>query len=353
MKLCKKLLSFALVLVFMLGICVGFASADGAKELHMLCYNVAGLPSISGIIGMQGVNVPDNQYVLGKQLNALDYDVIAVQEDFGYHCLLSSGLTKYRYKTVHSGGIPGGDGMNIFSKYPVYNAKRTPWDMTYGVITDGADELTPKGILYSVIDLGDGLCVDFYVIHADAYDGEGSRAARTDNFRQLAALIASKGTSRPVIVTGDFNTTSHLDQGADFTRMLITEAGFKDAWTEIHNGGNYVDYSRHAASGLSYWGNWDSVEKVLYRDGGGYHVEATECEYKDFLNKGVSISDHKAVSSLLRFTKIEEVTPSTEKLTITRPNLIGALVNKVTVTVRDLYKISQHFDDVIALLKGA
>ena len=142
----------------------------------------------------------------------------------------------------HSSGIPGGDGMNVFSKYPIYNAERTPWDMTYGVIKEGADELTPKGILYSVIDLGDGLYVDFYVIHADAFDGEGSRAARNDNFRQLAELIASKGSTRPVIVTGDFNTSSHLDQGAEFTRIMITEGGFKDAWTELYNGGNYTDY---------------------------------------------------------------------------------------------------------------
>ena len=352
MKAFKKILSFALVLMLMLSLCAGFASADGAKEIKLLSYNVAGLPSIQGIIGMQNVNVPDNQYRLGKQLNTLGYDIIAVQEDFGYHCILSRGLTNYPYKTVHSGGIPGGDGMNIFSKYPIYNAKRTPWDMTYGVINDGADELTPKGILYSLIDLGDGLYIDLYVIHADAFDGEGSRAARNDNFRQLAEMIAAKGTARPVIVTGDFNTTSHLDQGAEFTRILISEAGFKDAWTELYNGGDYVDYSSHAATGTPYWGNWDSVEKVLYRDGGGIHVEAADFEYKSFTNKDVSISDHNAASATLRFTKTDDTVPETGRLRVTMPDPLGALTNKLVVIVRDLQKIFRHFDEVLALLQG-
>ena len=352
MKSFKRILSFALVLLLMLGVCVSFASAEDAKEIRLLNYNVAGLPSIQGIIGMQNVNVPDNQYSLGKQLNASEYDIIAVQEDFGYHCILSSGLTSYPYKTVHSGGIPGGDGMNIFSKYPIYNTKRTPWELTYGVINEGADELTPKGILYSVIDLGDGLHVDLYVIHADAFDGEGSRAARNDNFRQLAALIASKGSARPVIVTGDFNTTSHLAQGAEFTRIMITEAGFKDAWTELYNGGNYTDYSSHAAGGTAYWGNWDSVEKVLYKDGGGVHVEVTDFEYKCFINKEVSISDHNAAAALLSFTKTEDIAPSTERLRVTLPDPVGSLLNKLCVTVRDLQKIFLHFDELLALLKG-
>lgn len=352
MKSFKKILSFALVLLLMLSLCVSFSSAEDTKTIKLLSYNVAGLPSIQGIIGMQDVNVPDNQYRLGKQLNSTGYDIIAVQEDFGYHCLLSSGLTSYPYKTVHSGGIPGGDGMNIFSKYPIYNAKRTTWEMSYGVITDGADELTPKGILYSVIDLGGGMQVDLYDVHADAFDGEGSIAARNDNFRQLAVLIASKNSTRPVIVTGDFNTSSHLGQGAEFTRIMIREAGFKDAWTELNNDGKYGNYGSYESSGTSYWGNWDSVEKVLYKDGGGIHVEVDDFEYKDFLNKGVSISDHKAAAATLTFTKTDNVTPNTEKLRVTKPDLLGSLVNKVSVTVKDLQKIALHFDDLLGLLKG-
>ena len=47
--------------------------------------------------------------------------------------------------------MPGGDGLNVFARVPVYNETRTTWDSLYGVIDDGADEMTPKGILYTVL----------------------------------------------------------------------------------------------------------------------------------------------------------------------------------------------------------
>ena len=349
MKHSKRILSFLLALVLMISLCAGFASAadSDTKTVKMLCYNVAGLPSISGLMGQQGVNVADNQRALGKLLNTKGYDVIAVQEDFGYHCLLSAGLTNYRYKTIHSGGIPGGDGMNVFAKFPIYNAKRTAWNKASGVFNDG-DELTPKGILYTVLDLGDGILVDFYVIHADAFDDAGSVAARNDNFRQLAALIQSKDNGRPVIVTGDFNTSSHEVHGAAFTQYMIKDCGFKDAWTELYNGGNYENYSGH--SGAS-WGNWDSVEKFLYRDGKDVKVNISEFQYLDFQNKGVSISDHKAAGATVQFTKLDESVQNTGRLYVAMPNLIGAVTNKISVTLKDIGKILLHADELVGLLK--
>ena len=347
MRSLKRVLSFTLVLLLMLGLCVSFAWAEESREVKLLSYNVAGLPSIQGIIGMQGVNVSDNQYQLGKQLNTSGYDIIAVQEDFGYHCLLSSGLTRYPYKTVHSGGIPGGDGMNIFSKYPIYNAKRTPWDMTYGVINDGADELTPKGILYTALYLGDGLYVDLYVIHADAFDDENSRAARNDNYRQLYALIESRGTDRPVIVTGDFNTSSHLEHGASFTDFMITKASFTDAWTKLYNDNNYDDYSVHGADGTPFWGNWDSVEKVLYRDGGNIHVDVTDFNYLDFFNGSKAISDHKAAEATITFTPQDPVTENTEPMTVPPYDLQKAIKTKIYVTLKDVCTILNSVQNLL------
>lgn len=348
MKRIRKAAALLLVLALLLSLCAVTTFADDARELSMLCYNVAGLPSIGKLIGMEGADVPGNQRSLGKQLNRSGYDVIAVQEDFGYHALLSGGLTAYSYKTAHTGGIPGGDGMNVFSKLPLGNVKRTAWNSAYGVINDGADELTPKGILYTVLDLGGGITVDFYVIHADAYDGEGSTAARNDNFRQLAALIEARGTDRPVIVTGDFNTSAHIYNGDVFLDALIDGCGLKDAWIELHNDGKYTDFSAYSGS---YWGVWDSVEKFLYRDGGGVHIEALSFEYVDYLNGGRSVSDHKAASATFRFTKTGSFAPVPGVLCPSLPNPLGVLVRKAVTTVRDLYKIFTHFDDLLAYLK--
>lgn len=87
------------------GICA--AALDESVSVHMLCYNVAGLPDINAILGRDGAkDVEGNQAQLGAQLNESSYDVIAVQEDFGYHSSLVKGMTAYPYKTNHTGGIP-------------------------------------------------------------------------------------------------------------------------------------------------------------------------------------------------------------------------------------------------------
>ena len=348
MQFTKRVLSLVLSLLLVLSLCVIPASAEesGVKTVKLLCYNIAGLPSIGSIMGMKGVNVPDNQLKLGKQLNQRDYDVIAVQEDFNYHCFLSSGLTNYKYKTNHTGGVPGGDGMNVFSKYPLYNEKRTTWEKAAGVFDDG-DELTPKGILYTALYLGDGLYVDFYVIHADAFDDENSRAARNDNFRQLYALIESRGTDRPVIVTGDFNTSSHLEHGASFTDFMITKASFTDAWTKLYNGNNYDDYSVHGADGTPFWGNWDSVEKVLYRDGGNIHVDVTDFNYLDFFNGSEAISDHKAAEATITFTPQDPVTENTELMTVTPYDFQKAIKTKIYVTLKDVCTILNSVQNLL------
>ncbi|MCM1365098.1 MAG: endonuclease/exonuclease/phosphatase family protein [Faecalibacterium sp.] len=357
MKTFKKALSVFLAAMMALSVfCVCASATTDSVSVNMLCYNVAGLPDINAILKKDNAkDVDSNQAQLGAQLGASDYDVIAVQEDFGYHSSLVKGMDAYPYKTIHTGGIPGGDGMNIFSKTPIYNEKRTTWNMAYGVINDGADELTPKGILYAVLDLGNGIYVDFYNIHADAYDDVGSQKAREDNFKQLAAMINSRKTDRPVIVTGDFNTSSHIDNGPGFDEYMIEECGLKDAWTELYNDGNYEDYSKWAAQyggGFNYWGKWDSVEKFLYKDGGGVHVSADSFEYLTFRNSdGDSISDHNAASAKISFTKTADFVENTEKLTVTKENKFNAFIKKISVIMSDLTKIFAHIDDLIAFLK--
>ena len=348
-------LFLSLLLLFALATPV-LAAGEQPKTVTMLCYNVAGLPSVSGLMGQQGVSVSSNQCKLGKLLNKEAYDVIAVQEDFNYDPLFRSGLTNYRYKTDWSGGIPGGDGMNIFAKVPIYNAKRFPWDEAYGVIENGADELTLKGILYAVLDFGNGILVDFYNIHADAFDDQGSLDARESNFNQLMRIVEynSRENKRPIIITGDFNTSTHLRQGAKYTQMLIDNAHFSDAWVEVCNSGNYAELKNYDYTSWSdgdSWGNWDSAEKFLYRDGGGIHIEATHFEYKDFQNNGKSISDHKAALVSFTLTKGEHAVPSSGELRVNHLSISSVLVTKALVTVQDICKILTKPNEILGLFR--
>ena len=173
-------------------------------DIKMINFNVAGLP----FAAFSGTDVGANQEVAGGYLSQNDFDIVAVQEDFGYHKNLVSGMSGFGYMTNHTGSIPGGDGLNIFTtNMPIYNETRVAWNEACGILSDGSDELTPKGFVYTVIDIGNGIYVDFYNLHADAYGGQGSIAARTSQYKQLAEFIEARSAEndRPVIITGDFN----------------------------------------------------------------------------------------------------------------------------------------------------
>lgn len=358
MKKTKSVASIFLTVVMIFGLSV-FGSAqqpDNTGDFTALCYNVSGLPDINWLLGKENaIDVMGNQLQLSKMLKNSFYDIIAVQEDFTYHTSLVKYITNYDYKTNHSGGIPGGDGMNIFSKMPIYNEERTTWNTLYGVIANGADEMTAKGILYTVIDLGNGVLVDFYDIHADAYGDEGSIEARRDNFNQLAAIIESRGDKRPVIVTGDFNTSSSYYNDCGLTETLIYGCGLKDAWTELYNSGDYEDYSyyfnKYGTGWQNSWGKWDSVEKFLYKDGGGIKLEPESFEYLWFENsEKVSYSDHAAASVKFTYEITEDFTPNTEPMNVVRGNSFKVFIQKIKYIFTDLYKVFNHLDELKTIL---
>ncbi len=348
----KNLKKFCALFLALLMLCSLFSVASFAEEkktLSLLSYNVAGLPDFKALVGKGDKNVRKNQKNIGKILNAGGYDVVAVQEDFGYHDSLKKELSSFSYQTIHTGGVPGGDGMNFYSKYPLYNEQRTAWNKTYGVLDHGADEMTPKGILYCVLDLGDGVLVDFYDIHADAYGDEGSKEARRDNFRQLSEMINSRGTDRPVIVTGDFNIAFHYGANDDGLYEYLKEGcGLKDSWVELHNNGDYKDFSECVKKyGGNYWGVWESVEKFLYRDGGGVSLVPTESEYK-FLRAedGTELSDHATLSTVFEVTKTDGFKESKIELKVGTRNKFDDFIKKVFLIFTDFFKALAHIDEL-------
>lgn len=293
-----------------------------ASEKHTVKavnFNVAGLPF--GIFS--GENVAENQKVAAKYLSGNNFDIVAVQEDFGYHSNLVEGMNGYNYVTNHTGGIPGGDGLNVFtSNMPIYNEKRVTWNEASGILSDGSDELTPKGFMYTVIDVGNGVYVDFYNLHADAYGGAGSIKARTSQFKQLAEFIKARSAEndRPVIVTGDFNNYIHSqeDNGALY-KALYVECGLKDAWVEHHNGGDYFNMYNWHISGLPAWGNWDSVERFMYKSGGGVDVVVSDFRYtlvRD--DSGKTVSDHAAAECDFTFIKTADFEENTQELKVVK-----------------------------------
>ncbi len=304
------------------------------QTLKAVNFNVAGLP----FAVFQGTDVISNQRAAAKYLSQNGFDIVAVQEDFGFHNHLIENLKNFSYMTNYTGGIPGGDGLNIFTKnMPVYNETRVEWDVASGILSDGSDELTPKGFVYTVIDVGNGVYVDFYNLHADAYGGEGSIAARTSQYKQLAEFIQARSAEndRPVIVTGDFNNYMHVheDNGALY-KLLCQECGLKDAWIEHHNNGDYFNLYNWHITGLEPWGNWDSVERFMYKSGGGVDIVVSDFRYVEVYDEnGNAVSDHSSAECEFTFIKTEDFVENTQELYSVKTQL-----NTLTRQIKWIFK---------------
>ena len=351
MKKFKAIIALALAMIVALSFATMTVSAEyEAKTLKILSYNVAGLPI--------DLDVHLKQAAIGKYINNNDYDIVAVQEDFTYHSYLDEQIKTYPYKTNHTGSIPWGDGLNIYSKTTIYNEERQPWDKLSGVVDGGNDELTPKGFIYSVIELEDGVYLDFYVIHADAYGDAGSVAARTDNFRQLAEHINARKTDRPVIVVGDFNAFLHTKRDGDDTGLtpyMINGAGMKDAWVECHNGGDYDDFSYYTDKyGFGYnatCGVFDSIERAMYKNGGGVELEITKLTYDVVEYDGYTeLSDHPALNLEFTYTKTDDFVENSDPLAVKKEDEHESIFRRIYYFFLDIFKILSNWDALMALL---
>ena len=314
-------------------------------------FNVAGLP----FEALTGVDVAGNQQFAGKYFSDSEFDIVAVQEDFGYHSNLIGSLSGYNYLSNHTGSIPFGDGLNIFTNdMPIYNETRVAWNEASGILSDGSDELTPKGFMCTVIDVGNGVYVDFYNLHADAYGGEGSIKARSSQFRQLAEFIEARSAEndRPVIITGDFNNYMHTheDNGALYETLCV-EGGFKDAWIEFHNNGDYFNVYNWHITGLPAWGNWDSVERFMYRPGGGVDIVVSDFRYVEVTdNNGNPVSDHSSAECEFTFIKTEDLAENTEELEIVAPAELN-LLQRFMIIIETLIKIFSDISNLPELIE--
>ncbi len=320
--------------------------------LKTVNFNVAGLP----FAALTGENLVANQNAAGKYLSENDFDIVAIQEDFGFHKNLVDSMSGFSYMTNHTGSIPGGDGLNIFTKdMPVYNETRVTWNEASGILSDGSDELTPKGFVYTVIDIGNGIYVDFYNLHADAYGGEGSIAARTSQYKQLAEFIKARSAEndRPVIVTGDFNNHihTHEDDGALY-KTLYLECGLKDAWVEYHNNGDYFNMYNWHITGLPAWGNWDSVERFMYKPGGGVDIVVSDFRYVEVTDdNGKVISDHSSAECDFTFIKTDDFVENTQELETVTQSPVSGFLNRFIWFFKALILVLSDLGNLPELLK--
>ncbi|MDR1629342.1 MAG: endonuclease/exonuclease/phosphatase family protein [Oscillospiraceae bacterium] len=328
----------ALFVAFVLLLCA-FSLAASAQEpesgtLKVMAYNVSGLPVVGSAQGSKKTGGSEKAKILGQNLNLLDVDILGVQEDFNYHKHLAAEMTAFPNQTFTSGGVPLGDGLNIFSKSPIYNVERTTWNRRWGILSGASDELTKKGFLHTLVELTEGVYFDLYVLHADAGRDNGSIAARTDNYRQLAADINARPVDRAVIVMGDFNTAISRNLPDDIYGNLMQPAGLSDTWVELYNGGNYFYNDGEGWSPALE----ESIDKVLYKNGGGVTFTPETLDHFIVTDaNGDTYTDHHATVAELSYTVIDPAT-TTETLVPPQPydrgDMFSRYIKRIFVTLK-------------------
>lgn len=267
------------------------SEVQNSGAFNVLSYNVAGLPQFINSNGVHGSKFT-NTAAIGTKFAEYDFDVVQVQEDFGYHATLYDFDESHPYRTETSGNIPFGSGLNTLSNFNFTDFQRITWAHCY--IGDG-DCLTPKGFTFMRMTISDGVTADFYNLHGDAGDGAKDEAARRSNIQQLADFIDEHSAGQAVLVFGDTNT--RYTRVNDNIRLLGEQSGLKDAWVELeHNGIAPAQGSAPLECPTPAQSNsCEVVDKVLYRSGDNVKLAATSYRYvpEMFLSEsGNLLSDH-------------------------------------------------------------
>lgn len=352
MKSLKKALSLLLCAALLLGCGLVPALAEDAEPgtpvpaavaegaFSFLNFNVAGLPSLTA-----SSEKAARQKLLGQKVGADDYDIVAVQEDFGYDGDFAAGLGM-PFRTYGMQSAAFGDGLNVFSKTAIYNVAREGWNKKGGMLWEG-DIVSQKGVMLAVVELAPGVYVDVYNLHADAFDGQESVDARYDNIRQTVDFINARSKDHPVIVTGDFNEAFHFGaEGKNLYNVFVEQLGFADVWVELVNGGSYTDFS--AWSG-DYWGHWDSVECILYRSSDTVTLTPTSHQYINYKDdEGTPISDHYAAAAA--FTYAASALAPAGGLYASKKEA-PSFIRMMRIVFADLKYVFSHFDELTVMLK--
>ena len=304
-----------------LALCAGASGPAVAGTFSVLTYNVAGLP-----LGFSGSSPEVNNALISPRLNA--FDVVVVQEDFGFHEDLTSQIlhpfrsvkdtTDVQITIAIAANLNPpqpppqlGDGLNTFSFHPFTDFTRVTWSDCEGILSDGSDCLAPKGFSFARHEVETGVFVDFYNLHADAGGDEGSLAARRSNLRQLADFIVANSAGEAIIVLGDFN--SRYTREGDILPEFVATTGASDVWIELVRGGDVPAVGPGLEDGCAISfadADCERVDKIFYRNGIDVELEAlSHAVPEDWIDAmGEQLSDHEPVSAVFDVTFVPEPT---------------------------------------------
>jgi len=264
--------------------------------------------------------------------------IVLLQELFYqpyYDTITDSQTVTYPFITTKDTGGPAGigDGLNMLADFAFSGFTRTQWTDCFGTFGQfGSDCDTNKGFSFATFDLGGGIEVDVYNLHADAGQDPDSQLARRNNIDQLIAAINSNSpVGTAVIVMGDTNSL-YTRTPVDTVESLQTGAGLTDVWVELVNGGVTPGAGPDIDTGCDTdpsGADCELIDKVLYRSGNG--VTITPLAYNvlqsEFSDNGTDLSDHIPVAVVFDVSSSVTTTTTTTSTTQTLPS------STTTVTV--------------------
>ncbi|SKB36285.1 Metal-dependent hydrolase, endonuclease/exonuclease/phosphatase family [Parapedobacter luteus] len=262
--------------------------------LSLMTYNIAGLPEF---ISSAGTPRATSIAQIGRMITP--YDIVHIQEDFNYNRQLYTGLDSHGFRTKHNGVVPFGDGLNTLSKYPIIESKRVAWRHC-----SGTDCLTPKGFMFTRIQLAKHVFIDFYNLHATAEKKPSADYARQQNLRQLSHFIQKQSQENAIVVMGDFN--AHYTYINDDMQQFLQETSLTDAWVQLMKNGIVPKKNLHhqALSNLSIDERTESLDKILYRS--NHEISLMPVAYRVEAGKftdpsGNELSDHLPISAVFNW----------------------------------------------------
>lgn len=254
-------------------------AADGTEgRIHLLTYNVAGLPEeISGSHPVQ--NMP----LIAPKLN--DFDLVLVQEDFWYHADLDAG-TDHPFRSEPVWDVPEwdrmGDGLNRFSMSPFGPLTRVAWEECNGWFDSGGDCMTTKGFTVARHLLAPGVPVDVYNLHMDASGSQADIEVRKAQAKQLAAYVVANSAFVAVLIAGDTNLKKTRPADLETLADFLEETGLRDVCRAL----DCPD---------------DRIDRVLFRDSDA--VELVPLKWglaEGFVDvAGEPLSDHEPVAVMM------------------------------------------------------
>lgn len=322
---------------------IGGAFAD---DVGILTYNVRGLPPFPPFVEDRTAEIAEiaprleDYHTPGGAIDGID-SVVLIQELFHlpyYNTLTDPQTVSYPFITEKDGGGPAsiGDGLNMLADYAFSDFTRVQWDSCFGSGgAAGSDCDTNKGFSVASFEIGTGLFVDVYNLHADAGQDEDSRAARRDNIDQLVAYINTNSPEgQAVIIAGDTNSRYTLTPN-DNIETLLSGTGVTDVWVELVNGGVVPGAGPDNESGCGSnpsGADCELIDKVFYRSGNG--VILTPVSYAalqaEFSDTGGDLSDHIPVEVLFSVTGGGSTTTTT---TVSTTTVTSTTVSSTTTTL--------------------